>query len=77
MNKISLKYACIDRMPEVIKKCVDDDAKCLINELHDLIIYQINTIKHQRLEIISLKHKEAWKRYDKDINPPDSNMKDN
>lgn len=60
-----LKYSYIDRYPDIVKNCKDDDAAKLIVELHDLIIYQKDMIKQQRIEIISLKHKEAWKRYDK------------
>lgn len=37
-----------------------------IMELYELINYQKEMINAQRIEIISLKHKEAWKRYDKD-----------
>lgn len=35
-----------------------------IMELYELIHYQKDMINQQRLEIISLKHQEAWKRYD-------------
>ncbi len=60
-----LKYSYSDRYLEIVKNCKDNDAAKLIIELHDLIIYQKDMIKQQRIEIISLKHKEAWKRYDK------------
>jgi hypothetical protein len=33
-------------------------------ELYDLIVYQKDMIKQQRIEIIGLQHKQAWKRYD-------------
>ena len=59
-----LKYACVDNLQEVVKNCQDDNAAKLIIELYDLIVYQKDIIKQQRIEIISLKHKEAWKRYD-------------
>lgn len=36
-----------------------------IQELYELINYQKSIINEQRVEIIALKHKEAWKRYDK------------
>jgi hypothetical protein len=36
-----------------------------IQELYELINYQKDIIKQQRVEIIGLKHKDAWKRYDK------------
>lgn len=35
-----------------------------IMELYELINYQKEMINKQRVEIIALKHKEAWKRYD-------------
>jgi hypothetical protein len=37
-----------------------------IKELWSLISYQKDTIVQQRIEIIACKHKEAWKRYDKE-----------
>ena len=43
-----------------------------IMELYELINYQKEMINDQRIEIISLKHKEAWKRYEL----PDSKFKD-
>ena len=36
-----------------------------IKDLYNLIDYQSKTIWQQRKEIIAIKHKEAWKRYDK------------
>lgn len=36
-----------------------------ILELYELINYQKEIINQQRIEIIGLKHKEAWKRYDR------------
>lgn len=35
-----------------------------IMELYEVINYQKDMINQQRVEIIALKHKEAWKRYD-------------
>jgi hypothetical protein len=35
-----------------------------ILELYDLINYQKDIIKQQRIENIGLKHKQAWKHYD-------------
>jgi hypothetical protein len=35
-----------------------------ILELYELISYQKSMINEQRLEIIGLKHKQAWKHYD-------------
>lgn len=35
-----------------------------IMELYELINYQKNMINKQRVEIIGLKHQQAWKHYD-------------
>ena len=37
-----------------------------IMELYELINYQKKIISEQRVEIIGLRHKESWKRYDKE-----------
>lgn len=63
-EKIPLKYECLDRFPNIVKNCTDDEAAKLLIEMFDLIAYQMNQIKEQRIEIVGLKHKEAWKRYD-------------
>ncbi|NDB61149.1 hypothetical protein EB001_22320 [bacterium] len=59
-----LKYGCIDNLQEIVKNCQDNNAAKLIMELYDLIVYQKDMIKQQRIEIIGLQHKQAWKRYD-------------
>lgn len=76
-EKIPLKYECLDRLGEVIKKCSDDDAVQLLKEMFDLIVYQMNEIKNQRIEIVSMKHQRSWKHHEKkDLttvdNPPKS-----
>jgi hypothetical protein len=60
-----LKYNCLDGLSDKIKSCSDPKIASLLIDMYDLIIYQMNQIKEQRIEIIGLKHKEAWKRYDK------------
>lgn len=62
-EKIPLKYDCLDRFQEVVKNCTDDAASKLLVEMFDLIVYQMNEIKTQRIEIVGLKHQEAWKQY--------------
>lgn len=59
-----LKYNCLDGLSEKIKSFNDPIISQLLIDMYDLIIYQMNQIKEQRIEIIGLKHKEAWKRYD-------------
>lgn len=63
-DNIPLKYECLDRFDSIHDSCSDQQIKSLLNELRTLIFYQMNEIKHQRIEIISLKHKDSWKRYD-------------
>lgn len=69
---IPLKYECLDRFQDVIKSCTDDNAAKLLIEMFDLIRYQMNEIKDQRMTIIGLKHKESWKHYDRPMEEYDT-----
>jgi hypothetical protein len=69
---IPLKYECLDRFPDVVKKCKDDTAAKLLIEMFDLIRYQMEEIKNQRMEIIAYKHKNAWTHYDRPLNEYDT-----
>jgi hypothetical protein len=55
--------------PDKVKLIMDayknDYVYNYIMELYELINYQKDIINKQRVEIIALKHKEAWQRYDK------------
>lgn len=55
--------------PERVKLIMDaykhEQVYDYILELYELINYQKEMINQQRVEIIALKHKESWKRYDK------------
>lgn len=42
----------------------DTTIQAYIDGLKELISYQYHVIKEQRAEIIAIKHKDAWKRYD-------------
>ena len=53
-----------DKVKTILQECSGDVHK-YIQELYELINYQKETINSQRVEIIGLRHKEAWKRYDK------------
>ena len=53
-----------DKVKLIMETYKDEQAYEYIMELYELINYQKNMISQQRVEIISLKHKEAWKRYD-------------
>lgn len=63
-DKIPLKYECLDRFQNIVRDCADDNIIKLLIEMFDLIVYQMNEIKMQRMEIISLKHTKAWKHYE-------------
>ena len=66
-HQIPLKYACLDKFIEIVKDCKDDNIARYLIELRDLITYQMEIIREQRMEIIASKHSEAWKHYDKPI----------
>lgn len=72
---IPLKYECLDRFPDIVKSCVDDNAAKLLIEMFDLIRYQMKQIQDQRMEIIGLKHEEAWKHYDRPLDQYDSEQR--
>jgi len=65
-----LKYECCD--PKVknqillLKNNMDPVVYKHIQDLYELIDYQVSMIHEQRREIISMKHHDAWKHYDKD-----------
>jgi hypothetical protein len=63
-NSIPLKYACLDKFDIVYNNCDQEEVRQLLSDLRSLIYYQMNEIKNQRMEIISVKHKDAWKQYD-------------
>lgn len=60
------KYEPMD--PNKVKSIMDtyknEPVHDYIMELYELIHYQKEIINKQRIEIVSLKHKESWKRYD-------------
>lgn len=66
-DNIHLKYECLNGLSDKIKSCSDDSIAKLLIEMYDLIIYQMNEIKEQRMEIIASKHKKAWNHYDRPI----------
>ena len=64
-DKLPLKYACFQpevrdaiakmSMPLLVKDHIDD--------LYDLITYQMKRQMQQEQQIVSLKHIEAWEKY--------------
>jgi protein tyrosine phosphatase len=71
-ENIHHKYDCLNKLDQIIKDCNDSNATNLILDMKDLILYQMHEIRDQRMEIISFKHKNAWKHYDKPISEYDS-----
>lgn len=61
------KYNCLNKLDQIVKSCTDTDAINLILDMRDLIFYQMHEIRDQRTEIISMKHQNSWKHYDKPI----------
>jgi hypothetical protein len=61
------KYAPMspDKVKTIMEAYKHEQVYDYILELYELINYQKDMINQQRVDIISLKHKEAWKRYDK------------
>lgn len=63
-NNIPLKYACLDKFDSIYNNCDQENVRQLLSDLRTLVYYQMNEIKNQRMEIISVKHKDSWKQYD-------------
>jgi len=74
-EKLPLRYECLNNISDKIKSCTDDNIAKLLIEMYDLIIYQMNEIKEQRMEIISSKHKKAWTQYDRPLYEYDSQQR--
>ena len=53
-----------DKVKLIMEAYKNEQVYDYIMELYELINYQKNMINQQRVEIISLKHKEAWKHLD-------------
>lgn len=53
-----------DKVKLIMETYKNEQVYDYIMELYELVNYQKDMIKQQRVEIIALKHKEAWKRYD-------------
>ena len=62
-----LKYNCFDKdlRSKILSQCADNEIKNHIKDLYELIFYQMSLINDQRREIVSFKHNDQWKHYDK------------
>jgi protein tyrosine phosphatase len=61
---IPLKYECLDIFDSIYNKCEQYEIKNLLRDLKDLIFYQMEQIREQRMEIVAMKHRHAWKNYE-------------
>lgn len=53
-----------DKVKLIMEAYKNEQVYDYIMELYELINHQKDMINKQRIEIIALKHKESWKRYD-------------
>lgn len=69
MNKEDLipGYKFMDNFLPLYDSVKDEEVKVLLLEMRDTILYQMKEIRKQRGEIIYIKHKYAWKHYDRDV----------
>ena len=66
-DKTPLKYACFQ---SDIREYFNDmdmtqEVRNHINDLYNLIDYQMQRITKQEAQIVAIKHMDAWKHYDK------------
>lgn len=73
-------YRFMDNFLPLYDSLNDDAVKDLLVEMRDTILYQMNEIRKLRSEVIYVKHKYAWRRYDKpmeDYDPKTRKYKSN
>ena len=65
---LTLKYEPMNSstINKILTQYKNDDILDYIKQLWNLIDYQRKTIAEQTKTIVAIKHKVAWKRYDKD-----------
>jgi hypothetical protein len=79
-DKMPLKYACFQpevrqRISQVLDGVGNQEIRGHVNDLYDLIDWQMKQQLKQEKQIIAVKHMEAWKRYDKDIQEYDADTR--
>ena len=79
-DKMPLKYACFQpevrqRISQVLDGVGNQEIRGHVNDLYDLIDWQMKQQFKQEKQIIAVKHMEAWKRYDKDIQEYDADTR--
>ena len=65
-------YKFMDNFLLLYDSITDEEVKSLLLEMREIIFYQMQEIRKQRAENIYIKHKYAWRRYDKPIEDYDS-----
>ena len=56
-----------DKVKLIMEAYKNEQVYDYIMELYELVNYQKDIINQQRVQIIALKHKEAWKHYDRPL----------
>jgi hypothetical protein len=64
-----------DKVKLIMEAYKNEQVYDYIMELYELINYQKDIINQQRVEIIGLKHKSAWKHYDRPIEEYDTDKR--
>tara|TARA_B100000902_G_scaffold234143_1_gene222006 strand:- start:483 stop:791 length:309 start_codon:yes stop_codon:yes gene_type:complete len=83
-DKLPLKYACVQQdikqhISQVLDGVGNQELRGHINDLYDLIEWQRERTTRQELQIVAVKHLEAFKRYDRpleDYDPTTRKYKD-
>jgi hypothetical protein len=65
------KYRFMDNFIRIYDAINNQEAKDLLDDMKNTILYQMEEIRKQRAEIIYVKHKYAWKHYDRDTSDYD------
>lgn len=65
-----MRYQCFQPAirDSILSINMSDELRQHINELYELIFYQMHRISEQESQMIAIKHKYAWQHYDK---PPE------
>lgn len=60
-----LRYACFqpEIRNQILELCDNTIVKDHLNNLYDLIFYQMRQMDNLKSQIIAAKHKDAWKHY--------------
>lgn len=72
-ERLNHQYDCLNKIDHILKTCDNKETINFILDLRELIFYQMHEIRNQRIEIIAMKHKNAWAHYDR----PDSDYNTN